>query len=944
MSGILRLESLTKGNTLKQGDKTPLKYRLFDADGEKLNIAGKSAQVRLVYPDFLTIGYEKDGLTVTQDDTVTFAIDKVIPAKLYHVEIIVDNKFVFPSRSDESKFTIDKSTLGTEASIIEIVGVDEVVRRAVDLINKELPGGGGGSGSYDDTEVKAHMGSTDNPHNVTKGQVGLDNVDNTSDANKPVSTAMQSALNNKADKSQVLTNVPANAKFTDTTYIAGTGINITGEVISATGGGSGGYDDTSVVNHMNDKTNPHDVTKSQVGLGNVDDVQQASKTEFDTHNADTTKHITASERDSWNGKQDALGFTPENTSNKGQAGGYAGLDTSGLVPVSQLPEGLEGPQGPKGDIPVVFSATPPVDTDIIWVDETEEGTEGGTEGYETLSARLDETTAQLAQKATKGEIGISDLNKNQTQFDASWFSDQFLADLSNNEINTTFLEKGSVTTDKLADRAVELEKLGFVTVNRVNLANPDKFVENSYVSDTSGNVLPFAGEVLTGYIPVEKGKQYTATSDRNKAFYDKNKTFVSGIGGNKGKTFTSPVDGYLRLSFINTDRLQMVVEGSVLPTEKHEFSDYDVTITDENLISEISSLTSEKVELKDNSVELNKLVPFTLKRTNLANPDEFVNNSYVSIATGNVLSFEGEVLTGYIPVEEGTQYTATSDRNKAFYDKNKTFVSGIGGDNGKTFISPVEGYLRLSFIASDTAQMVVEGGTVPTKYIPYDYRAVGFTDEHWKHNIKQALELTTTSLNGLKWNALGDSITAGAQSTASYIDYIAEDTGVIARNYGVSGNTIAHIPGHWAGDGMAIRYAEMDDDADIITVFGGTNDWGHGLVEIGSWNDSTNTTLYGGTQTLIEGLINKYPTKKIGFILPIPRNDINGDNALGDYVAVIKEVCGRYSIPTLDLYHNSGIMPGLDAHRTALIPDGTHPNAEGHRIIANKIQTFLESL
>ena len=137
MSGVLRLESLTKGNTLKQGDKTPLKYKLFDADGEKLNIAGKSAKVRLVYPDFLTIGYEKDGLTVAQDDTVTFTIDKVIPAKLYHVEIIVDDKFIFPSRADESKFTVDKSSLGTESSIIEIVGVDAVVKKAVDLISKD---------------------------------------------------------------------------------------------------------------------------------------------------------------------------------------------------------------------------------------------------------------------------------------------------------------------------------------------------------------------------------------------------------------------------------------------------------------------------------------------------------------------------------------------------------------------------------------------------------------------------------------------------------------------------------------------------------------------------------------------------------------------------------------------------------------------------------------
>ena len=51
-------------------------------------------------------------------------------------------------------------------------------------------------------ELGAHKVSTSNPHGVTKAQVGLGNVDNTSDANKPVSTAMQTALNLKANKTQ----------------------------------------------------------------------------------------------------------------------------------------------------------------------------------------------------------------------------------------------------------------------------------------------------------------------------------------------------------------------------------------------------------------------------------------------------------------------------------------------------------------------------------------------------------------------------------------------------------------------------------------------------------------------------------------------------------------------------------------------------------------------
>lgn len=47
------------------------------------------------------------------------------------------------------------------------------------------------------TNLNTHILNTSNPHSVTKAQVGLSNVDNTSDANKPISTATQTALNGK---------------------------------------------------------------------------------------------------------------------------------------------------------------------------------------------------------------------------------------------------------------------------------------------------------------------------------------------------------------------------------------------------------------------------------------------------------------------------------------------------------------------------------------------------------------------------------------------------------------------------------------------------------------------------------------------------------------------------------------------------------------------------
>ena len=93
-----------------------------------------------------------------------------------------------------------------------------------DLLNKPtgLPPG---AHDHDDlyepknANIQDHIAdTTGNPHKVTKAQIGLGNVDNTADKDKPISTAVQQALDGKVDNSRVLTDVPANAKFTDTIY------------------------------------------------------------------------------------------------------------------------------------------------------------------------------------------------------------------------------------------------------------------------------------------------------------------------------------------------------------------------------------------------------------------------------------------------------------------------------------------------------------------------------------------------------------------------------------------------------------------------------------------------------------------------------------------------------------------------------------------------------
>ena len=59
--------------------------------------------------------------------------------------------------------------------------------------------------AYVDTQISNHTDRTDNPHSVTATQVGLGNCDNTSDLDKPISTATQSALDLKANSADLAT-------------------------------------------------------------------------------------------------------------------------------------------------------------------------------------------------------------------------------------------------------------------------------------------------------------------------------------------------------------------------------------------------------------------------------------------------------------------------------------------------------------------------------------------------------------------------------------------------------------------------------------------------------------------------------------------------------------------------------------------------------------------
>ncbi len=212
-----------------------------------------------------------------------------------------------------------------------------------------------------------------------------------------------------------------------------------------------------------------------------------------------------------------------------------------------------------------------------------------------------------------------------------------------------------------------------------------------------------------------------------------------------------------------------------------------------------------------------------------------------------------------------------------------------------------------------------------------------------------------------KINFLGDSITEGhgcSSPEKCFASLIARDHGAVCRNYGIGGTRIARQkqpsenPKHDLD--FVGRFDKMDPDADIVAVFGGTNDFGHGDAPMGTMADRTRDTFYGALHLLYTGLITMYPSARIVVLTPLHR--LNEDNPRGDgnkavtsgmlvdYVRVIREVAEYYSLPVLDLYACSGLQPRVPVIRERYVPDGLHPNDEGHRILAEQIAAFLKTL
>lgn len=138
------------------------------------------------------------------------------------------------------KTNLDNTVQGLANEITDRTNAINSLRTELKTYVDELIADTGSDVTALETKVNNHLANKSNPHSVTKAQVGLGNASNTSDADKPVSTAQASAI--------------ADAKA------AGTAAQ------------------TSINNHAGRKDNPHSVTRTQLGLATTDQVVFAKTT------------------------------------------------------------------------------------------------------------------------------------------------------------------------------------------------------------------------------------------------------------------------------------------------------------------------------------------------------------------------------------------------------------------------------------------------------------------------------------------------------------------------------------------------------------------------------------------------------------------------------------------------------------------------------------------
>jgi len=257
--------------------------------------------------------------------------------------------------------------------------------------------------------------------------------------------------------------------------------------------------------------------------------------------------------------------------------------------------------------------------------------------------------------------------------------------------------------------AVTPAKTSFFKIGK-NLFNKNTATIGYYVSNLNGELYPNATYAASDYIPVTPSTVYSFTNGNSIrfAFYDSSKVFISGLKQTVSP-ITTPVNcAYVRYSFYATALdIQQFELGSI----QTDYKSYGYYLPFDSID-----------KIPDNSISANAL-DFTEIGKNLFNKNNITTGYYVNYLTGELAPSVAYVSSYYIPVLANTEYVRSHDYQMAFYDSNKTYISGIASGVTGSFVTPPNcAYIRTSVGINVIDEFQVEKGNIPSSYESYGYK------------------------------------------------------------------------------------------------------------------------------------------------------------------------------------------------------------------------------
>lgn len=333
-----------------------------------------------------------------------------------------------------------------------------------------------------------------------------------------------------------------------------------------------------------------------------------------------------------------------------------------------------------------------------------------------------------------------------------------------------------------------------------------------------------------------------------------------------------------------------------------------------------------------------------------------------------IVTYETTFISHKIPIQASdvvriTDDSVTSTNPGLIYDENGTmlykisdYISRSGGVRSVLVPNDTNvSYLIFNAVISnlDVLMCTINQG-LPVTYVPYSY-----TDNYklsTSINISDSVTpLLDNPLNGKIGKWFGDSIVRGyGNNNVGFLDIIAENEGMIATNYAVSGSKLVDNA-TLLGSATSILTTVLNTDltADYIIFDGGFNDTSHGAqgaVTTFFEEDETNVwdtaTACGALEKIIYNLYTNYPTAKFGYVFPhsLKTLDFNWNTR---FRSAIKLTLEKWGIPYLDLQENTPPLGNVDSLKTAYTynSDGIHPNADGYNLFyVDKVVAWLRTL